>query len=510
MSVTINNATSSTNILGWCYMNSWRRSLIPLLILSMQGVSVQTVHSQCFSTVPSALDAEAGDRLGFAVAIDGDTALVGAYHSDDFGLRSGSAYIFRRVNGAWEQEQKLLASDGAALDRFGWSVDIDGPVAVVGAWYHGDQGFHSGAVYVYRFDGVEWCEEAKLLASDGATANEFGYSVAIDGDVIVSSALQEDIGPGKVYMFRHNGSTWLEESELFASDGAALDWFGIDVAIDGNLLIVGATRNDDLGDDSGSAYVFRFDGESWIEEAMLLASDGKAGDRFGNRVAVYGEVLAVASIFDDEWGPESGSAYVFVKPAAEWIEEAKVVAPDGAPGDLFAWDLALQDDLLIVGAPRDDGTGVDSGSIYLFPKSNGQWTFGVNVQPIDAAGDQFGWALAANEMQILVGAPFASNEAGKTYVYEVSGVDCNTNTICDATDIRDGTSDINANGVPDECEGCLAADTDGDSIVGISDFLLVLAQWGPCPPQCLGDVDGDGEVGILDFLLVLANWGPCT
>jgi hypothetical protein len=154
------------------------------------------------------------------------------------------------------RHMKFRASDGAVEDYFGYSVAIDGNTALVGAYGDDDKGDASGSAYIFRFNGSTWVEEAKLLASDGAAYDYFGYSVAIDGNTALVGAIYGGSDSGSAYIFRFNGSSWVEEAKLLAPDGAAYDYFGRSVAIDGNTALVGAYGDDDKGNDSGSAYVF--------------------------------------------------------------------------------------------------------------------------------------------------------------------------------------------------------------------------------------------------------------
>jgi hypothetical protein len=194
------------------------------------------------------------------------------------------------------ESQKLLASDVTARDNFGYSVAVSGDTAVVGAYGDGDNGSESGSAYVFRYDGSDWVEEAKLTASDGAAGDHFGFSVAVSGGTAVVGAGRDDdsgSSSGSAYVFRYEGSDWVEEAKLTASDGAAFDWFGVLVAVSGDTAVVGAFGDDDSGSNSGSAYVFRYDGSDWVEEAKLTASDAAPspsfGARFGMSVAVSGD-----------------------------------------------------------------------------------------------------------------------------------------------------------------------------------------------------------------------------
>ena len=223
-----------------------------LLALSL----VSSVHAAEFKLTAS--DGAADDEFGYSVAIDGEYALVGAYGDDDNGNYSGSAYVFKRDGSSWTQQAKLVASDGAAGDYFGYSVAIDGEYSLVGAYGDDDNGSTSGSAYVFKRDGSSWTQQAKLVASDGAAGDYFGYSVALDGEYALMGAfLDDDKGSksGSAYVFKRDGSSWTQQAKLVASDGAVDDYFGYSVAIDGEYALVGAYRDDDKGTNSGSAYV---------------------------------------------------------------------------------------------------------------------------------------------------------------------------------------------------------------------------------------------------------------
>ena len=205
---------------------------------------------------------------------------------------------------------ELLAADGLAFDEFGTAVAISGEVLVVGAPRHDQNGSSAGAAYVYRFDvngSGTWAQEAKLLPADVQAGDRFGLSVAVDGNVIVVGSYRDDDNgnnSGAAYVFRYEGSRWLEESKLLASDGASADYFGYSVAIDGNVAVAGAYRDDDNGSRSGSAYVFRFNDDSggWLQEAKLIASDGTAFDEFGRVVAVTADRILTGAPAADAVG----------------------------------------------------------------------------------------------------------------------------------------------------------------------------------------------------------------
>jgi hypothetical protein len=205
----------------------------------------------------------------------------------------------------------LTALDGTGIDQFGYSVSISGDYAIIGAW----GGLGPGSAYIFKREGEVWSEEVKLVASDGAANDFFGVSVSISGDYALVGAYGDDdngLSSGSAYIFKRDGTTWSQQAKLTASDGADNDWFGESVSISGDYALVGAYWDDDWGSDSGSAYVFKQEGEAWSEEDKWTASDGLVeGDYFGGSVCVSGYYAIVGAYHNDYNGSNSGSAYMF-------------------------------------------------------------------------------------------------------------------------------------------------------------------------------------------------------
>ena len=194
----------------------------------------------------SASDGQPEDQYGWSVSISGDTAVVGSVYDD---ARTGSAYVYTRSGTTWTDEKKLTASDPAIEDAFGVSVSIDGNTIVVGA---GWKDTFIGAAYIYTRSGTTWTQEAKINASDGTNGNEFGMAVSISGDKVVVGARFVTMWTGAAYIYSRTGTTWTEEARINASDGLYFDQFGWSVAIDGNYVIAGAPGETT----TGAAYIF--------------------------------------------------------------------------------------------------------------------------------------------------------------------------------------------------------------------------------------------------------------
>jgi hypothetical protein len=368
-----------------------------------------------------------GDQFGLFVALDGDTAIVGAPMDDDNGPGSGSAYVFVRSGGMWREQAKLLASDGQGLDRFGVSVAVTGDTVIVGADDGG--GFGTGSAYVFVRSGGTWTEQAKLLASDGSPGDAFGFGVAASGDrALVGAWAAEDpdrpgFTYGAAYVFERSGTTWTEQAKLLASDGESSDLFGASVALSGETAVVGAAAVDNNRvQNVGAAYVFVGDGGTWTEEAKLLASDGTQGDNLGASVTVTGDTVVAGAPRDDEINIHAGSAYVFVRSGNAWTEEAKLLASDGSFSDLFGWSVAVSGDTVVAGAPGDDANGFRSGSAYVFVRQESTWTEKFKLLASDGAvRDAFGETVAVSGDAAVVGASGDDGDgpdSGSTYVFE--------------------------------------------------------------------------------------------
>ncbi len=293
-----------------------------------------------------ASDGSAQDTFGFSVAISGETIVVGAHNDHGAaGSDQGSAYVFVRSGGVWSQQQKLEASDGAPGDRFGYAVAISGETVVVGA--EGDDGAaggEQGSAYVFVRSGGVWIEQQKLEASDAAAVALFGHSVAISGETVV-------VGPG-AYVFVRSGDAWSQQQKLEASDGAPGDRFGFSVAIDAETVVVGAeSDNGAAGFDQGSAYIFVRSGGVWSQQQKLEASDAAEEDQFGNSVAISGETVVIGARLDEFGNP--GSAYVFVHSGGVWSQQQKLMVSDVEIFAEFGTSVAISGETIVVGAPFD-------------------------------------------------------------------------------------------------------------------------------------------------------------
>ncbi|WP_285669670.1 VPLPA-CTERM sorting domain-containing protein [Paralimibaculum aggregatum] len=338
----------------------------------------------------TASDGSGGDNFGYAVALSGTTALIGAQGDDDNGSGSGAAYLIDTVTLA---ETKLTPSDGSIGDNFGASVALSGSTALIGARYDDDNGASSGSAYLFDTGTLA---ETKLTASDGAMFDEFGYAVALSGSTALIGARHDgDNGfySGSAYLF---DTGTLAETKLTPSDGAMFDEFGSTVAIDGSTALVGAARDGDNGASSGSAYLFD---TGTLAETKLTPGDGEASAQFGFSVALEGTTALVGAQFDDG----NGSAYLL---DTGTLAETKLTAGEAPENDRFGYAVALDGTTALVGAWGDDANGDDSGAAFLFNTTDGMLIAKL-LAPDGVESDNFGLSVAVSGNLVLVGAPYA-------------------------------------------------------------------------------------------------------
>jgi hypothetical protein len=404
---------------------------------------------------------------------------------------SGAAYVFVRSGGVWSQQAYLKASNTDPSDNFGVSVAISGDTVVVGANFEesgatgvngnqADNSGHCGAAYVFVRNAGVWSQQAYLKASNDAPTrqsvlgigDQFGRSVAISGDTVVVGAWAEDNAAtgvnsnvmnytvaqaGAAYVFVRSGTTWSQQAYLKASNTGANDEFGWSVAVSGDTAVVGAYGessavtgvNGDQADNSavgaGAAYVFVRSGTTWSQEAYLKASNTDGGDSFGWSVAVSGDTVTVGADLEDSAATgtngnqadnsalDSGAAYVFVRSAGIWSQEAYLKASNTDAADNFGLSVAISGDTVVAGAAGEasaatgvngdqaDNTAAYAGAAYVFARSGTTWSQQAYLKASNTdAGDGFGSAsngyfsgscVAVSGETVVVGAPYESSAA---------------------------------------------------------------------------------------------------
>jgi len=427
-------------------------------------VTRQSVASFAEKAYVKALNTDAGDEFGKSVALSGDTLAVGAPfessmatgingdQTDNSAPKSGAVYVFVRSGGIWSKQAYIKASNTDANDQFGTSVALNGDTLVVGAPFESsnstvinfgqsdDSASYAGAVYVFVRSGGTWTQQAYVKGSNTAPSDQFGSSVALDGDTLVAGAPSS----GKVYMFIRSNTTWTQQGYM----NAVGIGFGWSVAVSGDTLAVGAPfessnatvingdQNDTSAPDAGAAYVFVRSGGTWSQEAYVKAFNTDIGDNFGWSVALSGDTLAVGAPLEDSnaqgidgdqydnSAKDAGAVYVFSRDNSAWSQQAYLKASNSDPGDNFGWSVAVSGDVLAVGAPLEDSNSTlinigqsdnsaqYAGAAYVFVRSGGIWTQQEYVKASNADPyDWFGYSVALDRGTVAVGAVQEDSDA---------------------------------------------------------------------------------------------------
>ncbi len=267
------------------------------------------------------------------------------------------------------------------------------------------------------------------VADDGAGSDYFGRSVAISGNFAIIGAPYDDLvfspNRGSAYIFFYNGSTWVQQQKLLAGDGASDDQFGMAVSMSGNYAVVGAPGDDNgANTDQGSAYIFFYDGSSWMQTQKIEHVSSGAGDQFGNSVCIKDNKVIIGAPFDDIAGNNSqGSADIYAYNGASWVLQDRLVASDGAVDDRFGYSVTITGNYAIAGIPYDNvGSNADQGSAnqYFFNGSN--WVFQkkfTNTFFTATPDDRFGWSVSMSASYCIIGEPYSGidDKTGAALIY---------------------------------------------------------------------------------------------
>ena len=447
------------------------------------------------------------DKFGYAVAVSGDTVVVGASgeasnatgvngdQTDNSVSSAGAAYVFVRSRNLWTQQAYLKASNTGANDNFGCAVAVSGDTVVVGASLEasnatGVDGIQndnsaaaSGAAYVFVRNGSAWSQQAYLKASNTDVNDNFGRSVAVSYDTVVVGATGEassatgvngvqtdNLLPssGAAYVFARSGSAWSQQAYLKADNTGPNFLFGNSVAVSGDTVVVGSPGKREtvppVGPSPaalfpGAAYVFVRSSGAWSQQAYLMASNAEAGDRLGTSVAVSGDTVVVGATGEassatgingnqaDNAASGAGAAYVFLRAGSAWSQQAYLKASNTGASDVFGLSVAVSGDTVAVGAHRessnatgvngnqdDDPSALSSGAAYVFARSETTWSQQAYLKASNTdAGDYFGYSVAVSGNTVVVGAysedglttgvngdqqnDFSPSSAGAAYVF---------------------------------------------------------------------------------------------
>jgi hypothetical protein len=361
-------------------------------------------------------------EFGGAVAVNNDYAIIGASGEND---HRGAAYLFKRNNDQWEQQQRITSSDGSNdHDFFGISVALDNDYAIVGSWWDDKFGYDDGAAYIFRRNGDRW-EEEMVLLPDYNDSN-FGISVSIHGDYAVVGATDHKIFSntvGAAYLFHRNGNSWEKEEIFVPSYPIERSGFGSSVSIFRNYIIVGAEGYEE----HGRVFIYEKNGNGW---GLINTFDGESHSHFGRSVSIDGIFAIVGAPFEDnDNGTMSGSVYIYKRVntqfGPQWERDTVLTGSDGTDYDFFGVSVSMNaksesGGFAIAGAEHDDNEqGVNAGAAYILWTVNGKWMHCRKLIPAaESDHNLFGSAVSLCDNYAVIGAPYNNSRSGCVYFYK--------------------------------------------------------------------------------------------
>ncbi|NND94317.1 MAG: T9SS type A sorting domain-containing protein [Flavobacteriales bacterium] len=392
-------------------------------LVGQDACAWQDVVNEDFKIVAS--DGSVDDGFAHSISIDNGIIAVGSPFDDDNGSNSGSAYLFDASTGV--ELAKLLPSDGAANEEFGFSIAIDNGIVAVGAKGDNENGTNAGAAYL--FDASTGVQLHKLLPNDGASGDEFGNSIAIDNGIVAVGAWRADEfgdASGAAYLFDVSSGNQLEK--VLPNTGNNFQTFGVSIAIDGDILAIGARTYFVLGEGFNFARAYLFDVQTGdqinILQPNILNLNGDLGGFFADCIDINDGLVAVGApnrsvVFD-----HSGAAYVFDASTGSQLQY--IVPEDAHDRDNFGISISIDNGTVLVGAHQDDDNGFNSGSAYFYDALSGAELNKI-IASDGAAADLYGNAVALDGNFAVVGAIDDDDngaQSGSAYIYSGACLDC--------------------------------------------------------------------------------------
>ena len=366
-------------------------------------------------------DISPGDRLGFQVSIQGNQAVFGAAGNDDAGVNTGSALVYELNGFDWTLLQHITAPDAVDWDGFGYDVLIEDSLMFISAQAYDDwpHSYDSQAVYVYEVGAQGWEFQTKLTSADTAAGDAFGFAVGYSQNRMLVGAIDDDTNgnsSGAVYAFENAGS-WQQTDVIIPLKGAWQESFGHAVSIDGDTMMI-ATRNQDSSYNEGAVKVYRLLNQQWQLVQTLTASDSPSVQQFGNNISLNGDVVAIASVDSDI--SQSGTVYIFRHDGNQWVETQTLTS--GIGWDDYAQAIHLSAAGLLVSAATDNDMGGSSGAVYFYENNSGTFSFSQKFYASDGStNDNFGQDISVDQQRAIISSGFDFSPGGDAYVFELTG-----------------------------------------------------------------------------------------
>jgi hypothetical protein len=356
------------------------------------------------------VEGASGIHTGNSIDVSGDFMVVGAVAENSY---AGAAYIFQKQAGEWVEINHLFRAGGETNESFGAAVAISGSEILVSCrWKDG----LIGVVYAYHWDGASWTGPVAIVNPDPEASDQFGYTLAMDGDYAVIGAIGDNSFQGSAYVYHLESGVWTLQKEIFASEPAEGDAFGNTAMISGDYLAVSSVNIKTPYNQCGAVYLYHREGTDWVFMQMIQAYDAEASDFFGVVMSMSGDYLAVTSTGDDDMGDSSGSVYIYHFNGTDWLFEDKVNSIGEVEWDCFGSSLHVIGNQMTAGATYAGHDGVYPGAVYVFQRSGAEWIQTLRLEAPDGVdSDGFGETVFYDGTDFFVGAPYRNSGDGAVY-----------------------------------------------------------------------------------------------
>lgn len=381
------------------------------------------------------------EHFGWTMAMTEEWLVVGSPHSEtSVGLDAGKVVIYQKDGANWNEFQVIENQNGDVFQNFGFAIDMSASIIVVGAIGTFQNGPFTGKAFVYEFDGTTWSLTAELESATPAPGSYFGHAVATNGTRIAVSEIKGDgleESSGAVYIYEKSNDVWSLTNTLTADDGSTNDNFGYDIDMNANgRVAVGAPNQTDFIDKSGAVYVFDPSESGYDQTTKLKVFDRTEKDYFGTSVSINRNDIVAGAYLADGATNNSGAAYFFRLEDETWTMKQEVFNLTGELNDYFGRSVAMSDFRLVVGAPKtnsDDGN--DVGSAYYFEKEGGLWVLKQSFEDPNGSGHNFfGTTLVVTDFDLAIASKLydgQSDDGGTVYTSGLGEVLSNEEIVLD-------------------------------------------------------------------------------
>ena len=442
----------------------------------------------------NAQDGSEDDRYGQSVALGSESLFVGANRDFNNGINSGSVYVYSYdENMSITFAQKLIPSDYSNDQYFGKVISYSNNWLAISAIYDEDNGIKSGAVYIFEYNGENWTEHSKIIAFDGDSYDRFGYSICINQDrLVVGSIYDDDNGEnsGSVYLYEFINNNWALVGKISPNNLDEMDMFGISVSIFGDYLSIGSKQSYLSLDDAGSVSIYKIIDNNLLYVQTIIPDDINVYDHFGSSISMNNNILSIGSKYDDDKGINSGSVYIYQMSDGNWSYYTKITPSDGNINDNFGVTLSLNSNNWLAIGSIDDDLGVNSGSLYIY---NNEFLEKIKISASDGSqNDEFSSSLFINDQFLISGAKYDDDfgdDSGSAYLYKYKG-----------------------------CDDILACNYDSQIMISVNEECIYTEYGFDCNGECLygydecavcggegnnGDANLDQVVNVSDLIMII-------